>query len=236
MQHGCAREGIVGECLRKTALGVVLGGCLLLLGSTGCAWQQHGVIMRHECTWELNRVPWLQRRMTSYAEGSQCSPGCLPPAPGGCVAEPLPTAAPPPMIPQAEQAAMPAASDCQLCASQAPGRRIRPCRGCGRGFLAAAPVAVAAETAHYVPPRFHPVPTRPVFAPEASPAPEVHRLMQPPGGTMPAPQIEIVPPMREVIPTPPASAADEDRVTQTPRRLAVRSRGSSWIFNPPAAE
>jgi len=101
------------------------------------------------------------------------------------------------------------------------------------------PAKEMVETAYYRHPRFHPVPTRPVFSrridfpgpvgvtpPEDGPAP-IH--MTPPA---PVPEeIRTPRPQSDEIGVPRSESQQPDRITQVPRRLPPVPRSSSWLLN-----
>jgi len=131
---------------------------------------------------------------------------------------------------------------CETCGGPLAALRCRLCstRGRLRGLF-----QEATTVEYYNHPRFHPVPTRPVFqasfdsiaggqvqpVPTASPTPVSPSLPDPP------PLMEVkppaMPPTPEKIHTPdPEPSHSKDRLTQGPPRAVTRRAPSSWIFQP----
>jgi len=146
---------------KKTRLfGRVMVVCLLMVGTSGCYFRRprHGFILRGDWSLELNRVPWLVSRTDAHEEcsvsGVDCVGGCVSEVEvSGCEACGSPTPAP-----------APAPADASSCCPQDGKEGSRFCSRCGQA-LCGGPVQPAAATDPYVHPRFHPVPTRPVFSP-----------------------------------------------------------------------
>lgn len=213
-----------------------------MLACSGCWYPRprHGVVLRGDWSLELNRVPWLKKRSTSYEETSTPSADCEPAYPPSLDCDPaLPNEAVPKEAgPQQSSFETPCSPDsCRRCGDWVPGSRLLACRSCGRSRR-----AVPAEVGYQSHPRFHPVPVEPVFLPRSGPVPVVHNRMNPRDHSAPrpspdagAPQIHAAPsaPVPEQIRTPPPGPKKEDRVTRAPRRLGTASRSRSWIFNPP---
>ena len=229
----------------RKSVGTVLVGCCLVVACLGCRpIQRHGLILRGDWSLECNRTPWLKNREVTLQESSGGGPGC-----GNAFGEefggqpPFPTEAPVQIEGQQTGYVSPGVpGSCNRCGTAMFGNRV--CRTCGkRGQSAKAAVG------YYNHPRFHPVPTRPVFAPrtDESSGPYGQVTQSRPVRTqarIPAastqngsPQIELTlpAPVPEEIRAPrPEPQPSEDRVTTAPRRLAVASRPFSWIFSPPA--
>ncbi|MBN2477159.1 MAG: hypothetical protein JXB62_21305 [Pirellulales bacterium] len=229
---------------KNKKLATVFVGCCLVSCCLGCygPWVRHGVLLRGDWSLECNRVPWLDRRSSSRAErcdsqgGQECGPA-LPPVR-------LPEF--PAELPGDAGGPQPAAY--QACTSHSCGASPgRVCRKCG---LPERPVQAAVNYQNH--PRFHPVPTRPVF----SRRDDDGRLDRPCGlqpsrvsNAVPDPTaspdrrpgpIEITPPapVPEEIQTPAPEpqqidqGEQQDRVTKAPRRLPKGATPPSWVFDP----
>ena len=111
-----------------------------------------------------------------------------------------------------------------------PSGRPRLCRACGwRGR----PPKKRVEPAHYMHPRFHPVPVQPVFSRHTGQSSVVPSDGVPAEVTPPIPE-EIVPPEPEPIErgaSQPGPGGQEDQVTRTPRRLPGSSGSSGWMLS-----
>ena len=166
----------------RDKLGRMLKGAALVAVATiitgGCCHQKarHGFIMRGDWSLELNRVPWMNTRLNSYKEdciatgacttsGQACSlgDGC---AESRCGIEP---AQPPARCAEPscerpgasiDEKLLPPPPDDSL--GMRPGPLARLLAGC-TGARAAPPPGSQTEPLPHS--RFHPVPTRPVFAP-----------------------------------------------------------------------
>jgi len=189
--------------------------CCLLLTCAGCCGlrPRHGLIVRGDWSLELNRIPWLASRGGEYqAPGAPCLSGeTMSPADAGQGASVLPAVA-------------------QMCGPQCVGQM------CNHRGTRRSPVAVAKPAAgpgYHNHPRFHPVPSQPVFSPRADRFPSVSGGTSSPAYPEPGlgappndgatPQKQLPP---EEIPTPPPSsstAAQAETAEET-------SKSSSWIF------
>jgi len=123
----------------------------------GCACQKprHGVILRGDWSLELNRVPWMNTRLNNYREDSLTMippPGALPVGGRSGCGENVGESSPDP-------AALPNSPALEHSGALCPGR------GCGAAH-AGGGMSAAEAGAPYNHSRFHPVPTRPVFAPD----------------------------------------------------------------------
>ena len=235
----------------RKLIGMVLIGSSLVVVNLGCRPnQRHGLILRGDWSLECNRTPWLSGRETTIQESSGGGQGC---GGQGCVntlgeefgGQPaFPTEAPVLIEGQQTGHMSPGVpGTCNHC-----GRATfvnRACRTCGKHGRSA-----NAEVGYYNHPRFHPVPTRPVFAPRANEFSAPYgRVMHgqpvrtqagiPSTSTQMGPtQIELTPPVpvpEEIRAPRPEAQPSEDRVTTAPRRLAGTPRPFSWIFSPPVA-
>lgn len=220
---------------------ICVGSCLMPACS-GCAYSRprHGVILRGDWSLELNRVPWVGSRAIDRQERSELAGGCdLGCSPQSDCGPAVPNEAP------AEDAGLePAESQIpwppepsDTSATFMPGGFSFPCRSCtGRRHPLWAKIAAGRVT----PPRFHPVPLKPVFAPRTGQQAVFDRGIVPIDGHIPVmPSEEEVPatkmnpaaPRQEEIPPPYGGSNDEDRATGAPGRFEVASRSRSWIFS-----
>jgi hypothetical protein len=198
----------------------------------------------------------LRRQLTDSLHSQRLGPaGMLAlvlvlPATARCTAHEARTGTGHPTQPTAAGDARPAAPPCpatvatggeEVCAPASfscPPWRWLGCHGGGVGCACPPP------TPEIVYPRFHPVPTRPVFAPpgttptildDGSPAGTLHRPLATPEGR--PLEIEVLPPApvpeQIVRPQPEPEPAPEDRMTGVPRGLAPRPPEASWIFPMP---
>jgi len=142
---------------RIRLFGRVVVVCLLMVGTSGCWYcrPRHGFIVRGDWSLELNRVPWLVSRSDAHEECSVSGGDCLggwvsEEEVSGCEASGSPTPAPVP-------------ADAISCCPQEGKQGCRLCSRCGQA-LCGGPVQPAGATDPYIHPRFHPVPTRPVFS------------------------------------------------------------------------
>ncbi len=164
-----------------------------MMATGGCCQPRHGLIIRGDWSLECNRVPWLVKRTESLDECSVPSDGY-----------------PGPYVPEASEGT-------EVCGQGPVGHGVpgsagvgglgRFCLGCGR-LLGLGPAQAARASGYYAHPRFHPVPTRPVFRPPTEyyssiTAPEDQEPM---GAADVADPTEIepspLPPPVELIPTP----------------------------------
>lgn len=235
----------------RLVLLIVVGWCLALVCSGCCPRLRHGCIVRGNWSLECNRVPWLTSRSACQEESCQpCGadqPVCTP-EPGRGPAAPIEGDGQP-IGPQQSSYEVPCSPD--GCAGCGPGRKCRLGGRCGKRE---GPAEV--NVGYHNHPRFHPVPTRPVFCPRFGPALDVPSRLEAtddcsplPPGDGPAP-IDLTPPVpvpEEIRAPEPESNPTSDRVTQAPRnptggaqgtphRLAAAApRSPSWIFTPPTA-
>ena len=183
--------------MRRLLVFLAAAGCLAAT-TIGCGRHcrcnpRHGFLLRGDWSLELNRVPWRG----AAGAAPVCAEGC-------CEQPPL-------MVPGAvDEVACVGPTSCEVCSECVPGG----CEGCLGGQGQAEHAVVTAPPR----PRFHPVPTRPVFRPWSCPQEEHASRPQPIPDPLPA--------QPEVIPTP--AAGGELSVGETePQHTASRV---SWVF------
>ena len=134
--------------------------------------------------------------------------------------------------------------ECESCDGPLAGLRCRLSskRGRLRGLF-----QQATTVEYYNHPRFHPVPTRPVFQASVDSIAAGQPWMSPTSNQMPTsgalpnppPPVEVnpppMPPTPENIRTPDPEPSRKDRLTRGPQRPVERRAASSWIFQPSAA-
>lgn len=141
---------------KRSLVGQVMVVCLLMVGSSGCCcWPRHGVIVHRGWSLEMNRVPWVVSRTDAREECSGSGVDCV----GGCLTEGGMSAG----LPSESPTPAPPSADASSCRPQK-GRGRRLCGRCGQACCGGSVQPVGA-TEPYSHPRFHPVPTRPVFSP-----------------------------------------------------------------------
>ena len=196
---------------RMERIGVFVVACCLLPTTVGCMRfpVRHGMIVKGDWSLEMNRIPWMKSRGNAYQQAPEAGT-----TQNMCVAEiDSPFAAGGARIPSG----LPMAC----------GKG-----GCGSAAQCESTVGYQAHA------RFHPVPTRSVFANEPTFAPttseQTRPVTLPPAGRTPK-LIEPppLPPETEVIPAPPASP-------ETPKDQAAAHRETglgqmSWVFSPTTA-
>jgi len=200
----------------KNRVGLVAVGCCLILVMNGCGFTRprHGLILRGDWSLEMNRIPWIAQRNLDYQQ----------PVTGDCIESGVCGETPP----QGEACAVP----CGEAASCAP-----------RGRCKAGPKMQDACVDYLNHPRFHPVPTKPVFSPREpgslSPVPTKDALTEPeliaPPAEVPnpSPKVPVAPvPPPEKAPIEPGELNQGDQ-SSVPRRLDTISGSPSWIFTPP---
>jgi len=224
---------------RSRAIGWIVVGCCLASCCWGCHFPRarHGVILRGDWSVELNRVPWLTGRPSAQEicspSAEECGPGVAIPAQIPTVpAEDASNAAGP--EPVAYETPCPPGG----CVGPFSGGLRRLCRKCGKPEPPA-----HAVVGYHNHPRFHPVPTCPVFSPRTDdPGVVTVESVSQPKPVAPAPpkekpsSIKITPPapVPEEIEAPrPVEPKQEDRVTRAPKRLETAGDSSSWIFDLP---
>jgi len=206
---------------------IIIVTCLLGM-CTGCCCPRprHGVIIRGDWALEVNRIPWLKSRSPEYQGTCYPDPVCS--APCGANAE-----APASFPGDAGGAVGPAGGDV-ACRAAGVGRGVcGVCRGCRLGGRCVEPGVAVGYHNH---PRFHPVPTRPVFLPRCDACAAVDGRGYGKGapamdcgspGTAPP----TVVPEPEEIPTPP-TRLDEGWKARGSGQADAVSGGTSWIFTP----
>ncbi len=220
--------------MRKPVVMIVIG-CCLAANCLGCRYRpRHGLILRGDWSLECNRKPWLTGTNTTHQETSGSAQGCGSGSENGFESYPTPA----PMSAGEDQVGYASPSGeglCGQCGSSLPANLA--CRTCGHHRQNA-----AAEVGYYNHPRFHPVPTRPVFSPRTDEAMVAGGQVMPVQAQTPsaqpipaAPQIRLAPPtpVPEEIRAPrPQPLPTADRVTASPGRTDSVSPSFSWIFNP----
>lgn len=142
-----------------------------------------------------------------------------------------------------------AAIGCLLLLALAGCRRLatKPCpaphRASGAPCDCGSCPSISGPEACQVVPRFHPVPTRPVFSPVGQcaatlPPPAASRDDQspaaPPARAVPGGRVVPPPPTPEAIPSPPPAESEKSQDPAAPQRLGTASPGfPSWLFAPP---
>ena len=191
-------------CDRLTAVWPILFVVCLALSNTGCCRQDY--VLHGDWTLGLNRARGCGPQCASDC---QCSPGDQCSADGQCPIDGNRQA----QANCANTAGCPSGAEC---ASQDAGTRIKRCKLGARKAQAAAVAAVPGPTGpsqgH---PRFHPVPTRPVFGP----------VIQPVVVPVAAPEMAVpVLPVPETLPPPdPFASPNSARKRPPTRRAPVRT-------------
>ncbi len=215
-------------------------GCWLIASTTGCLYlpARHGIILHGDWSLEMNRIPWMKGR-TTYQDPAGSVVGTVPGTmeiddPFGATSPEVCTTGPP-----AEA----------VCQTRPPlGSRLRlpciipTCRQARCDHVR----PVAGPTPYDNHPRFHPVPSGPVFFSQGapgtpSPAPSIPvdsvAPAQPDSVPLdPIPQpLEPVPaaPVPEVIPTP-SNASEGEWKEQGSEQAAQPAEQTSWVFSLPA--
>ena len=177
-------------------VGVFVAACCLLPTFVGCMRfpVRHGVIVKGDWSLEMNRIPWMKSRDNVYQQASD------------------------PGIPQ--DLCVPAVDSPFACNGDGiPSGRTLACGrgGCGSVATCESPVGYRAHA------RFHPVPTRPVFASEPPLEPTITEQTSPaplpPVRSTPKSLEPPLPPETEVIPTPQASPESPKNHCDTINRL-----------------
>lgn len=131
----------------------IIVGCCLLLMSAGCYCPRprHGFILQGDWSLELNRIPWLASRDNVYQGGCLGVPGCS----GRCLPE---------VDGPATSMDEPGSNCGVACGGVRCGQRACGiCRGLPARGVQPDPSGGAVATGYHNHPRFHPVPTQPVF-------------------------------------------------------------------------
>ena len=210
---------------------VCLGYCLVLACS-GCARRnpRHGLILRGDCSLEINRIPWVKSRTTAYQGCSESGAGCA----GECRSEtgPAPEPFPGEALPEPpERNPSGSAEMSDVSAALLPGALYQFCRG-------RLPLPGGIAVSRDPPPRFHPVPVQPVFSSGVTQAVHVEAGVTPgeQGNVPPTPPEEAVPRIEIVVPAPapesiPRPQAEPKRGDRVTRRIETAPRPGSWLFN-----
>jgi len=184
--------------------------CCLLPTTVGCMRLpvRHGVIVKGDWSLELNRIPWLKGRDNVYQQPHVCE------TPQNVCATEIDS----PFVTNSARISSPLSTVCH-CGNA----------GCGAAAQCESTVGYQAHA------RFHPVPTRSVFASGPSLAPAMAEQTSPTAlppvrGTPQSLEPPPLPPETEVIPTPPASP--ESQKDQTAVYRETDPRPVSWVFSP----
>ncbi len=206
------RNGYRPSVLGRTCL--LLIGCCLVTGSVGCMRLpiRHGMIFKGDWSFEMNRIPWMKGRGDVYQEPSEC---------------------------EVVQTVCATEIDSPF-ASGRPGLAARAhCREPGCGLAAHGPPDSGPTAGYHNHARFHPVPTRSVFSPQAGMVPERVEQTRPPAlppvRSVPKSLDPPTPSKSEDIPTPapmPAPLPTESPNGQATAHSHGGSRQVSWIFSP----
>ena len=196
-------------------IGVVVIACCLLPTAVGCMRLpiRHGMIVKGDWSLELNRIPWMKARDNVYQQPSE----------RGTIQDFCAT-----------EIDSPFATNAVRIPSPLPTEGHCGNAGCGS---AAHGESIVGYQAHA---RFHPVPTRSVFASEPSLAPAMNERTSP--AALPPPARSTpkslepppLPPETELIPTPPP-ALPESPKDQAAVHRETDPRQMSWVFSPATA-
>ena len=206
----------------RTGVGLALLAGGLLLASSGCTCYRprHGFVLRGDWSLELNRVPWVGSRAKCDQD---CGEACSQCTASGCETE-------------GDAGSQPAPARQPLGSRLFPFRGV--CRTCGSGRCGDSPGRPDGQVGYHNHPRFHPVPTQPVFSPrpegQLAMADEVYGdAPRPPAGkrgNAARTETPPVPPEPEAIPAP--SPTKEDWKSRGPGKPGAARDGQSWIFSP----
>jgi hypothetical protein len=191
-------------------IGVLIAACCLLSTAMGCMRLpiRHGMIVKGDWSLEMNRIPWMKGRDNVYQQPSEC----------GTIQNMCATEVDSPFATSAMRIPSPL-STAHRCSNP----------GCGSAAHGESTVGYQAHA------RFHPVPTRSVFASEPSLAPAMNERTSPaalppvrsvPKSLEPPP----LPPETEVIPAP-TPASPESPNDQAAVHRETGSRQVSWVFS-----
>lgn len=219
---------------QKHILRVLIAGWLWFTVVGCCPPVRHGVIFRGDWSLEMNRVPWLTNRVDTHHEYSEGTVGCLlDGCADGCVDEGeiqsgfdapgdfsnVPTMAAPPPNEGASNTTC-TGTTCGICQDGGHSREKS-----------------SVELGYHNHPRFHPVPTQPVF----SPRPERYSMIdsrmyaenvEPASSAETFSEPTPLPAGKEVIATP-VPIPDEGWKPVQPETDKVMG-ASTWIFAEPA--
>lgn len=218
----------------RRPVGWIVAGCCLALALSGCrSHLSSGGIIRKSGSPEGNPIPWLPTGAACQEECPQTdgdsSSACSPESEFG--------------------PGFPGDADGELIGPQQSCDEV-PCNTCGGGgrwrrFRPRAMRDRPEPVGYHNHPRFHPVPTRPVFCPRGGllpvpvgMAPTEGQYQIPSNDGFPPIERTPSPPLPEEIPAPQPELKSKDtpgRVARAPRRLGSVSRSPGWIFHPPAS-
>ena len=226
----------------RTSLGLIAAACCLATCLSGCLQPPLGqrVYGEHNCQsgcGPLCKLQWVGQRLFGPHRWAAQPEGEVVPLLEGQMHEAV-------AVDTCDQGPVYPEDECESCGGPLAGLRCRLCssRGRLRGLFHR-----ATTVEYYNHPRFHPVPTRPVFqasfdptvvdqtwmSPAASPTSASGSLPNPP------PLMEVNPPPMpstpEKIRTPDPEPSRNDRLTHEPQRPVKRRPPSSWIFQPSTA-
>jgi hypothetical protein len=213
--------------VKRDSAGAAIVGCCLLITCLGCCCPRprHGLILRGDWSLELNRLPWLRGRPNG-CEGQAT----------GCEAYPAPPGGVGPRRPEAD---LPAGGLSETAWGPACG-----CSVCGvrrGGELAVGGDGQTVPVGYHNHPRFHPVPTQPVFLPrpdrfsmiDGGGPSAVYPTPAPTGADPASIDPAPAPPEPEVIPAPPAGSEGGWKPRDSKRSVAIGG-SPSWVFRPGA--
>ena len=223
-------------------VGMIVIGCCLLLACSGCyhTRPRHGVILRGDWSFEINRTPWIKQKSIAQQERSDLGTDCGPAFP---VAPDRQAPVPADHAPDETGVEVEPSSYQSACQPNDCPAHPAPIRGllwnlCGIFHHPLGP-PLEAEEVYQNHPRFHPVPTQPTFSPRLTPMPAIEagpvakeRSAPPVAPDPEAPRIEVIPPPRESeeIRVPEPEKEKKDRMASPPRRLETASRSDGWIL------
>lgn len=207
--------------VKRDSAGPAIVGCCLLITCLGCRCPRprHGLILRGDWSLELNRLPWLNSRAKTWQDCSNGETECD----GSCgLGAGLPTRG----LAGANRTGH---SPCRSSTCE-----ISPSSG-----AETVPGSSAESVGYHNHPRFHPVPTQPVFQPrpdrfflaDVGPPPEVHRTPVPTAAERPPISPAPQDPEPEVIPAPPAGSPQGWK-PRGPEHQEASGDGPNWIFRP----
>lgn len=192
-------------------IGVFVIACCLLPTAVGCVRLpvRHGMIVKGDWSLELNRIPWMKGRDNLYQQPSECE----------TIQNVRAMEIDSPFVTGAARIPSPLPSACH-CSNG----------GCGSASHCESTVGYQAQA------RFHPVPTRPVFASEPSLAPATQErtspvVLPPARNTPKSLELPPMPPETEVIPLP----SPESPSGQTAVYRETGTGQMSWVFFPETA-
>jgi hypothetical protein len=199
---------------RRAALRIATVG-ILAISLCGCSRinPRHGLILRGDWSFEVNRIPWMAGHNARYqTPWSPCGPPGDPDACGlnACGGNPC------------SDVSCGATPCGHAGCAKAPNSPIHPTPALEESCI---------DYGHH--PRFHPVPTKPAFSPRGPSLSGVGSSHGSSSGAsdLRSPHATLAEP--EVIPSPKPDSSGETTPAE-PRRLAKPEAESAWIFAPPA--